>query len=91
MYVGGTLLLAGLSVLLASDWTLVMTIVFALVVHFGVIKREERYLEAKFGEAYRAYRIECRATAGRSDRTIVQGFPNFVPLPWRGRSPIEGV
>jgi protein-S-isoprenylcysteine O-methyltransferase Ste14 len=56
MYVGMTLGLAGLAILLASDWMLVMTIVFALVIHFGVVRREERYLEAKFGEPYRAYK-----------------------------------
>lgn len=55
MYVGATLLLAGFAILFASDWTLVMTIVFALIVHFGVVKREERYLEAKFGNTYRSY------------------------------------
>jgi len=55
MYVGGTLFLAGLSILLASDWMLVMTVVFAVVLHFGVVRREERYLEAKFGDAYRQY------------------------------------
>ena len=55
MYVGGTLILAGLSILLASDWMLVLTIVFVPVMHFGVVRREERYLEAKFGEAYRHY------------------------------------
>ena len=56
MYVGGTLFLAGLAVLLASDWMLVMTVVFVMVLHFGVVKREERYLEQKFGDAYRQYR-----------------------------------
>lgn len=55
MYVGGTLFVAGLSILLASDWMLVSTIVFVPVIHFGVVKREERYLEAKFGEPYRRY------------------------------------
>jgi protein-S-isoprenylcysteine O-methyltransferase Ste14 len=28
--------------------------------YVGAIKREERYLEAKFGEAYRAYRLKVR-------------------------------
>ena len=56
MYVGLIVGLAGLSVLLASDWTLVMTVVVAPVLHFGVVKREERYLEAKFGNAYRGYK-----------------------------------
>jgi protein-S-isoprenylcysteine O-methyltransferase Ste14 len=55
MYVGATLFLAGLAILLASDWMLVMTIVFVLVMHFGVVKREERYLTAKFGSAYLQY------------------------------------
>ena len=55
MYVGGVLVLAGLSILLASDWMMVMTIVSAPVLHYGVVKREERYLTAKFGEAYRQY------------------------------------
>ncbi len=55
MYVGATLFLVGLSILLASDWMLVMAVVFLLVLHFGVVKREERYLEAKFGDAYRRY------------------------------------
>jgi len=56
MYVGLIVGLAGLSVLLASDWTLVMTAVVAPVLHFGVVKCEERYLEAKFGNAYRGYK-----------------------------------
>jgi protein-S-isoprenylcysteine O-methyltransferase Ste14 len=60
MYVGVIMLLAGFAVMIASDWTLVMTVVFALVVHFGVVKREERYLDAKFGEAYRNYRRKVR-------------------------------
>jgi len=55
MYVGGTLILAGLSIVLASDWMLVMTIVFVLVIHFGVVKREERYLAARFSDAYQHY------------------------------------
>lgn len=55
MYVGGTLFLAGLAILLASDWMLVMTIVSVPVMHFGVVKREERYLTAKFGSAYLQY------------------------------------
>ena len=55
MYVGLTLLVAGIGVALASDWTLVMLVAAAPLVHFGVVKREERYLEAKFGDAYRSY------------------------------------
>jgi protein-S-isoprenylcysteine O-methyltransferase Ste14 len=56
MYVALTLFLIALAFALASDWTLVTTAAFALVIHFGVVRREERYLEAKFGDAYRSYK-----------------------------------
>ncbi|RDV05583.1 methyltransferase family protein [Undibacter mobilis] len=56
IYVGMILILAGLAVLLASDWMLVLTIVvFIPAIHFGVVLREERYLAAKFGAPYRGY------------------------------------
>ena len=55
MYMGLALLVAGIGIALASDWTLVMLVVAALLMHFGVVKREERYLSAKFGEPYRQY------------------------------------
>jgi protein-S-isoprenylcysteine O-methyltransferase Ste14 len=67
MYAGVVQLLAGLAILIASDWTLVMTFVFVLVLHVGVVKREERYLEAKFGNAYRAYK----------DRVPRYGWPSL--------------
>ena len=56
MYVGLTSMLVGFAIGLASEWTLVMTVAFVLVIHFGVVRREERYLEAKFGDAYRGYK-----------------------------------
>jgi protein-S-isoprenylcysteine O-methyltransferase Ste14 len=56
MYVGLIVMVAGLAILLASDWMLVMTVLLAVSLHFGVVRREERYLEARFGEAYRRYR-----------------------------------
>lgn len=56
IYVGMILILAGLAFLLASDWTLVLTIIaFVPAIHFGVVLREERYLAAKFGESYKRY------------------------------------
>ncbi|HZL30191.1 MAG TPA: isoprenylcysteine carboxylmethyltransferase family protein [Pseudolabrys sp.] len=55
MYVGGLLILAGLAMLLASDWMLALTILLAPVIHCGVVMREERYLTSKFGEPYARY------------------------------------
>jgi len=48
--------LIGLSVAFASDWTALLLVPWALVMHFGVVLREERYLEGKFGDDYRRYR-----------------------------------
>jgi protein-S-isoprenylcysteine O-methyltransferase Ste14 len=55
MYVGMTLVVMGLAIALASDWMLVALIPAAVVVHYGAVLREERYLEAKFGEPYRQF------------------------------------
>ena len=57
MYVGLGFMLAGLAVAFASDWTLVLMIPAAIVLHRGVGLREERYLETKFGDAYRQYML----------------------------------
>jgi protein-S-isoprenylcysteine O-methyltransferase Ste14 len=58
MYVGLLLLTGGIGIALASDWTLVLLVPTALVLHYGVVKREERYLEAKFGDTYRRYKAK---------------------------------
>ena len=50
------ILLVALAVAFASDWTFVLLPVWALIMHYGVVAREERYLEAKFGEEYRRYK-----------------------------------
>jgi protein-S-isoprenylcysteine O-methyltransferase Ste14 len=55
MYTATIMFLAGLAIALGSDWTLFLVVPAALVLHFGVVKREERYLDAKFGESYRSY------------------------------------
>jgi protein-S-isoprenylcysteine O-methyltransferase Ste14 len=55
MYAGLMLLVAGIGVGLGSDWMLVMLIPTALVLHHGVVLREERYLARRFGEPYRVY------------------------------------
>ena len=55
MYVGLMLLFAGISIALGSDWMLILLVPMAVILHFGVVKREERYLETKFGENYHAY------------------------------------
>jgi protein-S-isoprenylcysteine O-methyltransferase Ste14 len=56
MYVGLMLISAGIGITFAADWVLVMTVALAFALHFGVVQREERLLEAKFGEVYRQYK-----------------------------------
>ena len=56
MYVGAILILTGLAAALASDWMAILLLPTAVLLHFGVVRREERYLDAKFGEDYRRYK-----------------------------------
>lgn len=56
MYLGLGLLVIGIGVALGSAGTLLMLVPGALVLHYGVVLREERYLERKFGEDYRRFK-----------------------------------
>ena len=60
MYVARTLLYLGLGSMVNALGILVALVPLLLVMHYGVITREECYLEAKFGEAYRQYRTRVR-------------------------------
>jgi len=60
IYLAMLAIYAGLALLADSIWMLGLLVPLALVLRFGVIAREERYLEAKFGEPYRAYRGRVR-------------------------------
>jgi protein-S-isoprenylcysteine O-methyltransferase Ste14 len=58
MYVGGSLALLGIAIGFAIDWVLLLMVVSLPLVHFGIIVREERYLERKFGDEYRRYKAK---------------------------------
>jgi len=60
IYLGMMLGLIGLAVALNSLWLLLTLAPFALVIRYGVVAREEAYLERKFGDAYRHYRARVR-------------------------------
>jgi protein-S-isoprenylcysteine O-methyltransferase Ste14 len=60
MYLSLCLLQLALGLMLDSWWPLLFAIPLACILHFGVILREERYLEAKFGEPYLALRRKVR-------------------------------
>lgn len=60
LYMGINLVFAGLSLILNTLWGLVLLVPVLIVMHYGVIRREERYLEAKFGDSYQSYRAKVR-------------------------------
>jgi protein-S-isoprenylcysteine O-methyltransferase Ste14 len=60
LYLGLNLMFLGLTLILDSLWGIIALILLAVTMHHGVILQEERYLEEKFGEAYRRYREKVR-------------------------------
>jgi protein-S-isoprenylcysteine O-methyltransferase Ste14 len=56
LYVGVSIALCGIALIAALDWVLVLIAPACVLLHYAVVRREERYLEHKFGEAYRRYR-----------------------------------
>jgi protein-S-isoprenylcysteine O-methyltransferase Ste14 len=60
IYLALTALYLGLAIGYGSLWPLVLLVPLLIVMRYGVIGREERYLEGKFGEPYRAYRSSVR-------------------------------
>ncbi|UXN60952.1 methyltransferase family protein [Phyllobacterium zundukense] len=60
IYLGMFLGLVGLAITFDSLWMLGTLVLFALVIRYGVVAREEVYLERKFGDGYRQYRARVR-------------------------------
>jgi len=60
LYLGTTLIYLGLGVAAGSLWAVVLVVPLLWVMNVGVVAREERYLERKFGDAYRAYKARVR-------------------------------
>lgn len=60
MYVGLACIYAAVALWTTSLWALVLLVPVLLVIRYAVIAREEAYLTAKFGDAYRAYTARVR-------------------------------
>jgi protein-S-isoprenylcysteine O-methyltransferase Ste14 len=60
IYLGMFLGLIGLAIAFNTLWLLLMLVPFALVIRYGVVAREEAYLERRFGDVYRRYRARVR-------------------------------
>lgn len=60
LYLALTAIYLGVALLLPSLPALILILPVLVVMRYGVIAREERYLETKFGDAYRAYKARVR-------------------------------
>ncbi len=60
IYLSLTLLDVGIALLFNALWALLILLPLVVVVQNGVIKREERYLERKFGDEYLRYKASVR-------------------------------
>ncbi len=60
MYLALSLLYAGIAITADGPWTLALLAPLLVVLHYGVIIREERYLERKFSDDYRRYKATTR-------------------------------
>ena len=74
MYQGFFIIVLGIAVVFRIDGAVLMLIPAALLLHYGVVLREERYLARRFGDSYRHY----MSTVPRYG----WAFPGFV----KGRS-----
>lgn len=60
IYAGDVMLLLGLAQLSLNIWFVILAVAFAFLVRRLAILPEERHLEARFGDAYRAYKDRTR-------------------------------
>ncbi|WP_237067983.1 methyltransferase family protein [Microbulbifer guangxiensis] len=60
LYLALTLIYLGVTALLNTAWPLILSPLLLWLMHAGVVRREERYLERKFGEEYRRYLRQVR-------------------------------
>jgi protein-S-isoprenylcysteine O-methyltransferase Ste14 len=60
IYLGMFLVYGGIGVAARSPWTLLLVLPLAITMRYGVVAREEVYLERRFGIAYREYKGRVR-------------------------------
>jgi protein-S-isoprenylcysteine O-methyltransferase Ste14 len=58
--VGMLLLYAGIGTAARSPWVLILALPLIIILRYGVIAREETYLERRFGDAYLHYKKRVR-------------------------------
>ena len=65
LYLGGSIFLLGIALLLNTLWAIVMLVLSIIICHYVLIIPEERYLARKFGDEYEEYIASVRRWLGR--------------------------
>jgi protein-S-isoprenylcysteine O-methyltransferase Ste14 len=60
IYLGLFLVYIGIVIAVGSPWALILTLPLAVTIRYGVVAREEAYLEQRFSGAYRDYKARVR-------------------------------
>jgi protein-S-isoprenylcysteine O-methyltransferase Ste14 len=60
IYLGMFLVYGGIGLAVRSPWILILVLPLAVTIRYGVVAREEAYLERRFGDAYRDYKARVR-------------------------------
>jgi protein-S-isoprenylcysteine O-methyltransferase Ste14 len=60
IYLGLFLIYGGIGIAGSSLWALILMLPLAITIRYGVVAREEAYLERRFGDAYRDYKARVR-------------------------------
>ncbi len=60
IYLAFFLVYAGTGIVVRSPWILILALPLAITIRYGVVAREEAYLEQRFGDAYRDYKARVR-------------------------------
>jgi protein-S-isoprenylcysteine O-methyltransferase Ste14 len=54
------LVYGGIGATARSPWALILALPLAITIRYGVVAREEAYLERRFGDSYRDYKARVR-------------------------------
>jgi protein-S-isoprenylcysteine O-methyltransferase Ste14 len=60
IYLGMVLIYVGIGLAVRSPWVLILMLPLAITMRYGVVAREEDYLERRFGDDYRDYKTRVR-------------------------------
>ena len=60
IYLGLFLVYGGIGIAARSPWVLVLALPLVIILRYGVVAREETYLERRFGDVYRDYKARVR-------------------------------